>query len=391
MTVEITRTTKLKLGIDADIAKRTIEEWNAVCNEISSVCFDSISVAHNKIAIQKIVYNDIRERFGLSSQVTVSAIRQVTAKYQSAKTAKRNLKRPIYFKATNAVALQGGVRGRDFGFRNDGISIWTIDGRIKSVEFHGSPMLDDYLSHWKLGDGRMFISKGEVFLSVSFSKDVEPVTKPNDSVIGVDRGINYLAVATNGRDSQFHGGKRVKHIRNRYRNTRASMQRKKAQSNTRSIRRALKRLSGKEARFMRDVNHVISRHIIDFAQATGNPTIAIEELDGIRNAPRRKAQNADAHSWAFYQLEQFLRYKADDLGFDVIEIDPKYTSQGCSKCGYTSKSNRNGHDFTCKACGFSLHSDLNAARNIRLRGILFRQELVQDESPSVDSKARATL
>lgn len=389
--MEIVRTAKLKLDIDLDTTKQTIASWNEACNFISKICFANIEVAHNTVKVNNLVYQDVRAEFGLSAQVTQNAIRQVSAKYQSAKTTKRNLKRPIYFKATNAVALQGGVRGRDFGFRNDGISIWTIDGRIKSVAFHGSPMLDDYLSNWELGDGRMFISKGEVFLSVSFSKDVEPVTKPNDSVVGVDRGINYLAVATNGKDSQFHGGKRVKHIRNRYRKTRASMQRKKAQSNTRSIRRALKRLSGKEARFMRNVNHVISRRIIYFAQATGNPTIAIEELDGIRNAPRRKAQNADAHSWAFYQLEQFLRYKADDLGFDVIEIDPKYTSQGCSKCGYTAKSNRNGHDFTCKACGFSLHSDLNAARNINLRGILFRQELVQDESPSVDSKARATL
>jgi len=84
-----------------------------------------------------------------------------------------------------------------------------------------------------------------------------------------------------------------------------------------------------------------------------------------------------------------LQYKAADLGFEIIEIDPKYTSQGCSKCGYIKKSNRNGHRFTCKACGYQLHSDLNAARNIKLRGILARQALSENESPSVGSKARA--
>lgn len=386
--MEIARTAKVRLDLDIDLAKRTIQVWNEACNYISRVCFDNIQIAHNTIKINNLVYNDVRSLFGLSAQVTQNAIRQVSGKYQSAKTSKAKLKRPIYFKALNAIALQGGERGRDFGFKKDGLSIWTIDGRAKGVPFYGSPMLTDYLQSWHLGDARMFISKGKVFLSVSFSKEVEQVVKPNNAVIGVDRGINYLAVTTDGKRSQFFGGKRVKHIRDRYKKTRSSLQRKKATKNTRSIRRVLKRLSGTEARFMRDTNHVISRRIIDFAKQTGNPTIAIEKLDGIRNAPRRKDQNADANSWAFYQLEQFLQYKAANLGFDIIEVDPRYTSQGCSKCGHAQKSNRHGHKFVCKACNYSLHADLNAARNIKLRGILIRQELDQDGSPSIGPKAQ---
>jgi putative transposase len=131
--------------------------------------------------------------FGLSAQVTQNVVRQVSAKYQSAKSAKIQLKRPIYFKPRNAVALQGGERGRNFGFRTGGLSIWTLDGRFKNVTFHGSPKLQEYQTDWKLGDARMFISKGKVFLSVSFSREIEPVTKPNSAVIGVDRGINYTS------------------------------------------------------------------------------------------------------------------------------------------------------------------------------------------------------
>ena len=164
--------------------------------------------------------------------------------------------------------------------------------------------------------------------------------------------------------------------------------------NTRSIRRAFKRLSGKEARYMRDVNHVVSRGIVDFARQTGSPTIAIEQLDGIRDDTKkklRKEQRSAVNSWAFYQLEQFLRYKAADFGFDVIEVDAQYTSQGCSKCGHTEKANRHGHRFACKACGYQLHSDLNAARNIKLRGILTRQALCQDGSPSVGLMHESSL
>lgn len=193
----------------------------------------------------------------------------------------------------------------------------------------------------------------------------------------MDRGINYLAVVTDGKRQRFFGGGRVKHVRNRFLKTRASLHRKKAQKPTRSIRRRLKLLSGREARSMRDVNHVTSRRIIEFALATGNPTIAIEALEGIRDRSKkmRKAQRRDIHSWAFYQLGGFLRYKADTYGFVVIEIDPRNTSRGCSRCGYVDAANRNRHDFTCKACGYRLHSDLNASRNIRLRGLLARQDL----------------
>lgn len=389
--MEIVRTAKVRLDLDIEIAKRTIQVWNEACNYISRACFDNIQIAHNTIKVNNLVYGDVRALFGLSAQVTQNAVRQVAGKYQSAKTSKATLKRPIYFKPMNAVALQGGERGRDFGFRKDCLSIWTLDGRIKGITFHGSPMLVTYLQDWNLGDARMFVSKGKVFLHVSFSKEVESAAKPNNAVIGVDRGINYLAVATDGQHSQFFGGKRIKHIRNRYLKTRSSLQRKKATKNTRSIRRVLKRLSGKEARFMRDTNHGISRRIIDFAKQTGNPTIAIEKLDGIRNAPRRKDQNADANAWSFYQLEQFLQYKAANFGFDIVEVDPRYTSQGCSKCGHTKKSNRNGHKFVCKACNYSLHADLNAARNIKLRGILVRQELDQDGLPSINPKAQQSI
>lgn len=61
--------------------------------------------------------------------------------------------------------------------------------------------------------------------------------------------------------------------------------------------------------------------------------------------------------------------------------------KGCSRCGYVDAGNRNRHDFTCKACGYRLHADLNASRNVRLRGILARQALCQDGSPSIDPEA----
>jgi IS605 OrfB family transposase len=125
---------------------------------------------------------------------------------------------------------------------------------------------------------------------------------------------------------------------------------------------------------MRDVNHVVSRRIVEFAQETGNPTIVLEDLSGIHESTTRRKENRYLHhSWAFHQLQRFITYKAEEKGFDVIKVDPENTSKGCSRCGHVSSSNRNGHDFECSACGYEIHADMNAAKNIRSRGITARQ------------------
>jgi IS605 OrfB family transposase len=278
--------------------------------------------------------------------------------------------------------LQGGIRGRDFGFRRDGLSLSVWNGRAKGIDFRGEPHLIEYLEHWQVGDARLYTRKGNVYLSVSFKRTVEDIKNPNNAVIGTDRGIKNIAVITDGKHQQFFGGGHTQFVHQKYRETRASLQKKKAQKNTRSLRRVLKRLSGREGRFQRGTNHVVGKRIVHFASATGNPTMAIEALDGIRDRSKRmrREQRRKVNGWACYQLEQYLRYKAQALGFEVVDIDPKHTSQACSRCGYTHPNNRHGLTFSCQACGYTLHADLNAARNIRLRGILVRQELDEDET-----------
>ncbi|MHB8360650.1 MAG: transposase, partial [Thermoplasmataceae archaeon] len=73
-------------------------------------------------------------------------------------------------------------------------------------------------------------------------------------------------------------------------------------------------------------------------------------------------------TWSPYQLEQFIEYKAEDRNKSAIYVNPKYTSQRCSNCGYIDKNNRKGSIFHCQNCNFELHADLNAARNIGILG-----------------------
>jgi putative transposase len=80
--------------------------------------------------------------------------------------------------------------------------------------------------------------------------------------------------------------------------------------------------------------------------------------------------------WAFFQLRQFVGYKAALAGIPVAFVDPAYTSRTCSKCGHCHKGNRkNRNDFVCLHCGFSLPADHNAALNIKFR-VSFRAPIV---------------
>ncbi len=372
---KINRTVKLKINLPLDAARRTVRAWADACNAVSRVAFENGCIS-NKVRLQQLAY-DVAKSTGLSAQVATSCIRQVAGNYATIRASKRRLTRPSFFR-DQAVILQGGPRGRDVSMLESGLSVWTVDGRFKGLTFSGPQALIDRFSGWAFGGGRLAVSGEDVFLTLSFSKEVESPSFQSDSVVGVDRGINVLACATDGKRHWMRKGGHTKHVRNRYLNVRSSLQRKKAESPTRSVAKALKRLSGRGARFMTAVNHEVSKSIVAFAGRSNSAAIAIEDLGGIQKSRLSKAVRGEVRKWAHAQLAQFTEYKAAERGIPVIKVDPRGTSKGCSRCGHAEAANRKRHQFQCKECGHKLHSDLNAAHNIRLRGILAWQDLSEN-------------
>ena len=164
---------------------------------------------------------------------------------------------------------------------------------------------------------------------------------------------------------------------------RASLQAK----GTKGAKKLLKRLGGKEKRWMTDVNHRISRQIVD--NANKGDMLILEDLKHIRERLRLvKKQNAIVHSWAFAQLQAFIKYKSLEKDVAVAYIDPRYTSQRCSKCGFVHRSNRNSHKFICKACGYTANADYNASRNIRQVYLDTLADVVMSKTPKA-TPARA--
>jgi IS605 OrfB family transposase len=172
---------------------------------------------------------------------------------------------------------------------------------------------------------------------------------------GIDRGLYHLAVTSDG---QTHSNAKVRSVQRRYLYNRRTLQAK----GTRSAKRRLRAMSGREQRFSRDVNHVVTKRL---AQQPDVTTFALEDLSGIRNQRRGKKMNKWLGSWPFYQFETLLTYKAEALGKQVVFVDARYTSQKCSQCGHSYKGNRQHSRFHCVRCGFRCHADVNAATNIR--------------------------
>ncbi|QST02930.1 IS200/IS605 family element transposase accessory protein TnpB (plasmid) [Pontibacillus sp. ALD_SL1] len=199
-----------------------------------------------------------------------------------------------------------------------------------------------------------------VAIPIELSSKIKTYSVLPKSYIGVDLGLRHLAVVSelNSKKRQFFSGKEVGYTRRHFRSLRRSLGKRKAL-------RAIKRLGRKENRWMEDYNRKLAKNIVGFAMGFERPVIKMENLYNIRKTCRSmKKSDKTIHSWAFYQLQQFIEERAVKCGVQVVYVDPRHTSQTCFNCGHVEKKNRKKNKFKCKKCNYTCHADLNASRNI---------------------------
>jgi len=233
-------------------------------------------------------------------------------------------------------------------------ALTTISGRIKLPIVNNPFFKEDVKNLQKSCELQYKASKKEWYLIV-FVNVQEPPKKEIKDILGIDRGCKHIAVCSN---NMFFNSKHLRDVKGKYRYLRKRLQSK----GTKSAKKLLKRISGKENRFQKDVNHCISKQIVNMPF----DTFVIEDLSIHTKKENGKRFNSILSGWSWYQLETFLKYKADLLGKRVEYVDARYTSQKCSCCGHIEKGNRESQSqFHCVKCGFRLNADLNASRNIK--------------------------
>lgn len=361
-----TITAKLQILVkpsDRQIICDTMKAYADACNFISAY----IDKTHNlhRYSVQDDTYYQVRKRFGLRSQMAVSCVRTVIARYKTILENQKEWIKPVF-----KLPQLDLVWNRDYSLdrKNDIFSVNTLKGRIK-VNFYKNGFEQYFSDACRFGTARLIYKHGRFFLHIPVTYEIEELSKPNVSnIVGVDRGIRFLAASydSSGR-TVFYDGRDVKQKRAHYKKVRTELQKR----GTPSSRRRLKAIGQRENRWMNDVNHCISKTLV---QSNPEGTLfVLEDLSNVRCATER-VRVKDRYvtvSWAYYDLEQKLTYKALKNHQLVEKVNPAYTSQTCPKCGHTEKGNRDKklHLFCCRSCGYRSNDDRIGAMNLHRMGI----------------------
>jgi IS605 OrfB family transposase len=329
---------------------KTMEKFNEACNFISKFAYEN--KIFGKFAIQKHIYYEIRETFGLSAQMTVRAVGKVIESYKTDKDCIHK------FNPHGAIVYDE----RILSYKSaDTISILTLDGRIETQIQYGNYRTLDIKRVKGQAD---LIYQNDVFYLMIVVDLPENTLVNQEEFLGVDLGMVNIATTSDGKT---YSGKKCQDIRIKYAKIKSIYQK----VGTWDAKKHLKKISGRERRFKKDVNHCISKEIVQIAKDT-NRSIAMEDLYGIRERTTVRKAERDKHSkWAFSELRNFIEYKAKLAGVLVQLVDPRNTSRQCSLCGYTSKKNRKSQaDFICLECGHTENADYNASKNIAFRAVV---------------------
>ena len=407
--------------------KQTMTTYKDACNIVSQYIFNNIPKAAetesmssllSAINLQKTaiinderIYDILTKQLNLPSQAACEVFRTVISNYKTVQTMlkKQTVTNGYQYDADGNILLykKGKHKGepkfayvykdltflpkplcyekpqlvlsvdRSYSFINNfsKASISVMNSRIK-LPFKLTAKQKELFTNpdWKRGNARLVQTGKKWFLHISFTRKVPEVNISKfDNIIGIDAGLRQIITVYNPKTDQtfFKNGQNIKKKRRNYAKKRQSLQSK----NTKSAKRRLKELSGRENRWMTDVNHCLSKTLVS---ENPNTLIVVEDLTNVTFdtvSHRKKENRYEHHSWAFYQLQQDIAYKAREHGSYLIKVNPAYTSQRCPKCGTICKENRDktNHIYHCNNCHYQSNDDRVAAMNIVQLGQMKQQ------------------
>ena len=260
-----------------------------------------------------------------------------------------------------------GVDNQNFEIVDEGIKFPICEnGKVHRIVVKTglSESEKEALRNAKRGEMK-FVYQGRKIVAQIPYEVPEAEEREDGNVMGVDLGLKCPAVSyiSDGTVKFYGNGRQNKYIRRRFSGIRKALQEKKQIA-------VVKRRGDKEQRIMKNIDHHISREIVNDAIEHNVSVIKLENLIGIRkriseakkriNRSARK-YNRSLYSWSFYRQALYIQYKAKLAGIKVVFVDPAYTSQICPKCGRINKAD--DRNYVCE-CGYHVHRDLLGTINI---------------------------
>lgn len=375
------RTCILKLNTNPDNAQpleQTVQEFLYACNYVTDTAWSETGdIEKRKNKLHEQTYDHLKEHTELQTGViqlardkAVSNLKSMLAQWSTGKEASK----PDFYKPTAE------FDNRSATFNEASISLSTTQGRIEYEYILPEDYEDlEYFSYltdrnWDPVKATLHKRDSDWFVHVGFNREVEvgsnqseESTEEGRTVLGVDLGINQIAVTSTGR---FWPSDELEHWKNEYEKRRASLQ----NNGSRFARQNLASVGRKETGRLQTRLHEIANEIIQEALEYDCNVIAFEDLTRIRED---LGDPSWGYKWAFRQLYENVEYKAVEYGLDVVQVNPKNTSKACSTCGFVHDKNRSGEGFECGECGYENHADYNAAKNIGLRYV---DDLLDDQN-----------
>lgn len=356
------RTIRLQLRPDTQQAQALTETTAQFTASFNTVCQVGWRLRNgNAFDLHRLTYRAVKHSYPrLVSDLHIQARQKASQAVKSALTREKQ-GRKTRCPSSASCPPRYNLHTYTLDWQTATVRLSTTQGK-QTIAFH-LPLYASHAVGCHCATADLIHRRGKWYLHVVVVVD-DVAFVDNAQTVGVDLGVTRPAVTS---DNRFHGNRRWKNREKRLFRLKRALQAK----GSRSAKRHLRRLAGRQRRFRQDCDHVVSASILKGIEP--GTTIVIENLTDIRKRvkARRGQQKRRLHGWSFAQLRAFLTYKAETKGCRIVGIDPRHTSQRCSRCGCIYRGNRPEQSrFCCCWCGFQLNADLNAARSIRDKHLL---------------------
>ena len=357
------RTAIIRLDVsptDEPLLRDTFEEWKQGCQIAVDKAWEQ---CHSKSDVQQLAYDDLREDTSLGSQHAILACHQAAENIKSCISRRQKGKKaskPTYTSPTITYDSRTMTVFPD----KEQVSLTTYGDYSRVRADLVLPDDEDGYQHqyldsdeWELTESTLHYRDGEWYLHLGSRKPKQDADKTteNGTVLGVDLGVNEIAVTST---AHFFSAGELNHNRREFERVRGSLQ----ECGIRNAHRTLEDVSGRENEYVKHVLHSVANDIVEEALRYECDGIVFEELDGIRERLPEAAWHSE---WAFDRLYEYVEYKAETEGLFVDTTNPKNTSKRCAECGFIHNDNRPSRDtFECQKCGNRNHADYNAAKNV---------------------------